>query len=207
MMSSRYTLQFSAVRFTDCIQKRPRVPSDKSLGYSQSVRFADWLCLNLAIETFGRRIVEHRKKAMRNIAIKRASTARTINPRRYARLLAQRLPTIIRTEKENEKMLAAIWELMKKGEDNLAAEELALLELMSVLVERFEEEHYPIPDAPPHRILQHLIESRNIKQADLVPILGGRGRVSELVNSKRAISKAQAKALADFFHVSVELFL
>jgi len=78
---------------------------------------------------------------------------------------------------------------------------------MSVLVERFEEEHYPIPDSPPHRILRHLMESRNAKQADLVPILGGRGSVSELVNGKRAISKAQAKALADFFHVSAELFL
>jgi HTH-type transcriptional regulator/antitoxin HigA len=113
-----------------------------------------------------------------------------------ARLLAQRLPTVIRTEEENEEMLAAMWELMRKGEDKLSAEELALLELMSVLVERFEEEHYPIPDSPPHRILQHLMESRDAKQADLVPILGGRGRVSELVNGKRAISKAQAKALA-----------
>ena len=104
-------------------------------------------------------------------------------------------------------MLAAIWDLMKKGEANLSAEELALLELMSVLVERFEEERYPIPDSPAHQILQHLMESRNAKRADLVPILGGRGRVSELVNGKRAISKAQAKALANFFHVSAELFL
>ena len=144
---------------------------------------------------------------MKTVAMNRTSATRRLNARRYARLLAQRLPMVIRTEKENEEMLAAIWELMTKGEDNLSAEELALLELMSVLVERFEEEHYPIPDAPPHRILQHLIESRNIKQADLVPILGGRGRVSELVNGKRAISKAQAKALADFFHVSAELFL
>ena|SRR5437762_1725305 len=121
--------------------------------------------------------------------------------------LVERLPTVISTEEENEEMLAAIWELMRKGEDKLSPEELALLELMSVLVERFEEEHYPIPDSPPHRILQHLMASRNAKQADLVPILGGRGRVSELVNGKRSISKAQAKALADFFHVSAELFL
>jgi HTH-type transcriptional regulator / antitoxin HigA len=144
---------------------------------------------------------------MKTVAMNRTSAARGLNPRRYARLLSQRLPTVIRTEGENEEMLAAIWELMKKGEKKLSAEELALLELMSVLVERFEEEHYPIPDSPPHRILQHLMESRNAKQADLVPILGGRGRVSELVNGKRAISKAQAKALADFFHVSAELFL
>jgi HTH-type transcriptional regulator / antitoxin HigA len=136
--------------------------------------------------------VEREEFEMRTAAISRTSVGRGLNPRRYARLLAQRLPTVIRTEEENEEMLAAVWELMKKGEDNLSAEELALLELMSVLVERFEEEHYPIPDSPPHRILQHLMESRSTKQADLVPILGGRGRVSELVNGKRAISKAQA---------------
>jgi hypothetical protein len=69
----------------------------------------------------------------------RTSAARKLNPQRYARLLAQQLPTVIRTEEEDEEMLAAIWELMKKGEDKLSAEELALLELMSVLVERFEE--------------------------------------------------------------------
>jgi HTH-type transcriptional regulator/antitoxin HigA len=144
---------------------------------------------------------------MRTEATNRASTRRRLDPRRYGRLLAERLPTVIRTEKENEKMLAAIWALMKKGESNLSEEELALLELMSVLVERFEEDHYSIPDSPPHRILRHLMESRNTKLADLVPILGGRGRVSELVNGKRAISKAQAKALADYFRVSAELFL
>jgi HTH-type transcriptional regulator / antitoxin HigA len=151
--------------------------------------------------------VEREELEMRTAAMNRTSATRRLNPQRYGRLLAQRLPTVIRTERENEKMLAAIWELMKKGEANLSAEELALLELMSVLVERFEEEHYPIPDSPPHQILRHLMESRNTKQTDLVPILGGRGRVSELVNGKRAISKAQAKALANFFHVSAEVFL
>lgn len=144
---------------------------------------------------------------MRTAATNRTGSTRKRDPRRYARLLAQRLPTVVRTEKENEEMSGAIWELMKKGEDKLSAEELALLELMPVLVERFEEEHYSIPDSPPHRILQHLMEARDTKQADLVPILGGRGRVSELVNGKRAISKTQAKALANFFHVSAELFI
>jgi len=125
---------------------------------------------------------------MKTVAMNRTSAKRELNQRRYARLLSERPPTVIRTEEENEEMLAAIWDLMKKGEAKLSAEELALLELMSVLVERFEEEHYPIPDSPPHRILQHLMESQNVKQADLVPILGGRGRVSEFMNGKRAIS-------------------
>ena len=105
---------------------------------------------------------------MKTAATNRSGAKRELNPRRYARLLSERLPTVIRTEEENEEMLAGIWELMKKGEAKLSAEELALLELMSVLVERFDEEHYPIPDSPPHRILQHLMESRNVGNAPSV---------------------------------------
>jgi hypothetical protein len=60
-------------------------------------------------------------------------------------------------------MLAIIWNLMKKGEENLAPEELELLEVMSALVERFEEENYPISDAPPDRVLRTLVEDRGFK--------------------------------------------
>jgi len=46
-----------------------------------------------------------------------------------------------------------------------------------------------------------------LRQADHVPIFGSRGRVSEVVNGKRAIGKAQAKTLGEFFKVSPELFI
>lgn len=129
-----------------------------------------------------------------------------INPHKYARLLAKTLPTVIKTEEENDRMLAEIEKLMDKG-GRMTPEELALLELMTQLVETFEEEAYPIEDAPPHRLLQHLMEANDLTQADLLPVLGGRGRISEIVNGKRTISKANAKKLAKFFHVSPELFI
>ena len=96
---------------------------------------------------------------------------------------------------------------MKKGEENLTPEELELLEVTSALVERFEDELYPIPDAPPDRILRTLIEDRGLRQKDLLAIFVSSGTVSEVVNGKRAISKAQARKLAEFFHVSVDLFI
>ena len=46
-----------------------------------------------------------------------------------------------------------------------------------------------------------------LKQADLVPLLGSRSQVSDLVNGQRTISKAQVKKLAEFFQVSPELLL
>ncbi len=46
-----------------------------------------------------------------------------------------------------------------------------------------------------------------LRQAGHVPIFGSRGRVSEAVNGKRAIGKAKAKALGEFFKVSPEVFI
>src|SRR3954471_16410443 len=111
-----------------------------------------------------------------------------LNPTRYGRLLAKALPTVIKTEEENERMLAEIEKLMDKGE-SMTPEELALLELMSQLVEAFEEQAYPIEEGPPFRVLRHLMEANGLKQADLLPIFGSRGYTSDIVNGKRAISK------------------
>jgi HTH-type transcriptional regulator/antitoxin HigA len=129
-----------------------------------------------------------------------------INPKKYAGLLAKALPTVIKTEEENERVLAEIEKLMDKGE-GMSPEELALLELISQLVEAFEEEAYLVKDAPPHEVLRHLMEANDLRQADLVPVLGSRGHVSDIVNGKRGISKGHAKALGEFFHVSPELFI
>ena len=96
---------------------------------------------------------------------------------------------------------------MSKGEDNLTPEEDALLELMATLIERFEENHYPIPEAPGSEVLKMLMEDRDLRQRDIVHLFGSRGITSEIVNGKRSISKAQAKKLAAFFHVSAELFI
>lgn len=55
-------------------------------------------------------------------------------------------------------------------------------------------------------MLAYLLQERGLKPADLASVLP-KSRVSETVAGKRAISKEQAKGLAEFFHVPVELFL
>src|SRR2546421_8420761 len=129
-----------------------------------------------------------------------------INPQKYGKLLAKVRPTVIRTEEENNRMLALIEQLMAKG-DNLTPEEGELLRLLGKLIADFEEEFYHLEDAEPHEILKELMDTRGLKQSDVGQLLGSKGRVSEVINGKRAISKAQAKALAEFFHVSAELFI
>jgi HTH-type transcriptional regulator / antitoxin HigA len=136
-----------------------------------------------------------------------SATVDSINARRYGQLLAKTRPARIRSETENERMLTEIERLMEKGEGNLSPEEDALFDLMVFLVEDFESRTYPIPDAPPFEVLQFLMEQRGLKQSDLVPILGSRGQVSDIVNGKRGISKKHAKQMGEFFHVSAEVFL
>lgn len=89
----------------------------------------------------------------------------------------------------------------------MTPEECKFFDLMVRLVEDFEARTYPMRDVPPHRVIRHLMEARGLSQADLLPVCGGRGRVSEVVNGKRGISKAQAKMLAEFFGVSADMFI
>jgi HTH-type transcriptional regulator/antitoxin HigA len=134
------------------------------------------------------------------------SAVRKIDPARYKRLLSQTMSVIIETEAENERMLKVIEKLMDKGE-NLSPEEEKLLKLLTRLVEDFEERYYHPKDATPLEVLQHLMESREVKQTHLWEVFGSKGIASEVLNGKRAISKSHARALADYFHVPADLFI
>lgn len=133
-------------------------------------------------------------------------TVRRIDPARYKRLLSRTMPVIIESEAENERMLKVIEKIMDKGE-NLSPEEEKLLKLLTRLVEDFEERYYHPRDATPLEVLHHLMESRDVKQTHLWEVFGSKGIASEVLNGKRGISKTQARALADYFHVSADLFI
>ena len=135
------------------------------------------------------------------------ATTKSVDTNKYGRLLARTLPALIGTEREYKRVLAEIESLMDKG-DHLSPEEDKLLELLAKLVEDFEEKRYPIPEARPHEVLQELMRQRGLRQRDLIHLLGSsRGTASEVINGKRSISRTQAKALADYFHVPVDAFV
>ena len=132
--------------------------------------------------------------------------ALAIDNKKYARVLAKVLPRVIVTDEEHERLLAEVEKLMDKGEHRTAEEDTAL-DLMVRLIKDYEEEHHPLPDPSPREMLVYLMEQRSLKQADLLPIFKSRGYVSDIINSKRAISKTHARQLAEFFKVSVSLFI
>jgi HTH-type transcriptional regulator/antitoxin HigA len=130
----------------------------------------------------------------------------TLNKEEYTRLLAETLPRIIDTQTEHKRLLNEVDKLTDLGE-SLTAEQADLLQLLVLLIEQYEDEHYQLKAATPLDILQELMLTRELKQKDLVDIFGSKGIISEVINGKRSISKTQAKALGTFFYVSPALFL
>ncbi len=131
---------------------------------------------------------------------------RALDPVSYGKLLAVELPQPIKNGRAFDSMVTRLEEL-DFAKRKLTPEEKALREILAALIEVYDEEHHHIPQQPPYEMVKHLMEQRGLKQADLVPVLGSRAQVSDLVNGKRGISKAQVKNLAEYFGVSAELFI
>jgi HTH-type transcriptional regulator/antitoxin HigA len=133
------------------------------------------------------------------------STLTQIEAPAYAKLLAKSLPRPIQSDTELDRFTGLLLELDEK--DNPSPEEQALAELLTLLIEDYEEKTYPMPEVPAADSLRALMEDRGLRHKDIWPILGNKGAATEILNARRSISKAQAKRLAEFFHVPVELFL
>ena len=91
--------------------------------------------------------------------------------------------------------------------DERTPEEREYAELLTVLIEAFEEARYRLEGSTPDSRLRSLMEEHSLRQRDLLDVFGSRGIASEVVSGKRTISKAQAKKLAALFHVPADLFL
>jgi len=130
----------------------------------------------------------------------------TINNAAYGKLLARALPRVIKTEEENERIVAELEKLDTRGRP-LTPEEENLAELMTLLVRQFEESRYPLGHAEPLEALRILMEDRGLRQRDLIPLFGSSSVISDVLSGKRSISKAHARKLAESFHVPASLFI
>ena len=130
----------------------------------------------------------------------------TINNAAYGKLLARALPRVIKTEEENERIVAELEKLDTRG-GPLTPEEENLAELMTLLVRQFEESRYPLGHAEPLEALRILMEDRGLRQRDLIPLFGSSSVISDVLSGKRSISKAHARKLAESFHVPASLFI
>jgi HTH-type transcriptional regulator / antitoxin HigA len=124
----------------------------------------------------------------------------------YATLLAKTLPAVIHTQKENERCIALLEELDHKGE-KLSPAEQRLAELLTLVIENFEEKAYTLKPASPAEILSELMESNGLKQKELVDVFGAPSIISEVLSGKRNLTIEHIRRLSRRFNVSPEVFL
>ena len=134
-----------------------------------------------------------------------STTTIDLNEKSYGQLLRRTLPHVIRTVSDYDRLTAELMRLDDR--DDPTPEEHELAELLTVLIDEYEQRKFPIRKASPRQTLQHLMEARSLTQKDLWTLFGSKGITSEVFHGKRSISKSHAKKLADFFHVSAELFI
>jgi HTH-type transcriptional regulator / antitoxin HigA len=81
------------------------------------------------------------------------------------------------------------------------------LDVLSDLVERYEDEHIPIPEVRGVEMLRYLMEANDLKQADLVSIFGTKSIVSEVLSEKRSLALSHIQGLSTHFGLPANVFL
>ncbi len=81
------------------------------------------------------------------------------------------------------------------------------LEILSTLVEAYENEHYEIPAPDPVEAILYFMESRGLTRSDLEPYIGSRARVSEVINRKRPLSLSMIQRLNNGLGIPAEALI
>jgi len=123
----------------------------------------------------------------------------------YKKLLATELPHAIHTPEEYDEYLARVEQLLDI--ETRSEAEQRYLELLSVLIERYEEEHEDIEAPDPLTALKELMAANNVSQAELSKLIGSSGLTSMILSGQRDLSKSQIRLLAQRFNVSPAIFV
>jgi HTH-type transcriptional regulator / antitoxin HigA len=99
---------------------------------------------------------------------------------------------LIKTQREYRAALRRAEELMDARPGTPQGDEL---ELLAALIEIYEEEHEPVPPPDPIEAIRFRMEQENLQPRDLVPMLGSRSRVSEVLNRRRPLTLTMIRQL------------
>jgi len=107
----------------------------------------------------------------------------------------------IHNDADLERAFARMEALWSAEDGSPAADEL---EILSILIERYEDEHYPIGPSDPIEAIKFRMEQHGLTPKDLEAFIGGSGRVSEVLNRKRRLSLSMIRRLHDGLRIPYE---
>ena len=110
----------------------------------------------------------------------------------------------IKTEADYAEALRQIEKLMSAKKDTAKGDKL---DVLVTLIEAYEEKHYPVLPPEPVEAIIHQMESQGLSRKDLIPLLGSRARVSEILNKKRSLSINMIRKLQKGLGISAETLI
>jgi HTH-type transcriptional regulator / antitoxin HigA len=111
---------------------------------------------------------------------------------------------LIKTQREYRSALRRVEALMDARPGTSQGDEL---ELMAALIEIYEEEHAPIPPPDPVEAILFRMEQEHLRPQDLVPFLGRRSRVSEVLNRRRPLTLTMIRRLRNGLGIPADILL
>ena len=122
-----------------------------------------------------------------------------------AKMIAKGAPHVIHNDAELEAYTDALFQLTAL--ENPSRDEVEAIELLTLLVERYEQEHYSIPAADPASVVRFLIEQRDLTQRDLIPQFGSESAVSMFLAGQRNLTIEQVRRLSTRFKLPADVFI
>jgi HTH-type transcriptional regulator/antitoxin HigA len=121
-----------------------------------------------------------------------------------AKMIERGAPHLIRSEEQLAAYTKALFQLTAEAHPTRA--QVEAIELLTLLIERYEEENYSLPKASPAEVLRFLLAQHGLRQRDLADDLGGESVVSEVLSGKRRLNAAHIEQLSKRFRVSPAVF-
>ena len=113
----------------------------------------------------------------------------------------------IRTEEDYQEALQEVEKLME-AQPEPGTPEADRLEVLATLLDAYEARHFPIPEPDdPVQVLEYYMESRGLNRSDLIPFLGSKERVSEVLHRKRSLSLEMIRRLHAGLGIPADLLL
>jgi HTH-type transcriptional regulator/antitoxin HigA len=122
-----------------------------------------------------------------------------------AEMMAQGAPRIIHNDRELAAYTDALFQLT--GLDNPSPSEVQAIELLTLLVDCYEQAHNAIPAADAVSVLRFLIEQQGLTQRDLIPQFGSESAVSMFLRGQRKLTLEQVRRLSARFKIPADVFL
>ena len=122
-----------------------------------------------------------------------------------AKMIERGAPRVIHNHRELEEYTEALFCLTAKASPTRSEHEA--IELLTLLIEQYEKEHFPIPAADAKTVVRFLIEQQGLAQRNLIPEFGSESAVSMFLAGKRRLTLEQVRKLSARFKLPADVFL